>query len=138
MLYRNVLRFLRFQYTKVVAICQVAPQVPVNDLGVPLILYVQFVRFHQERAAYANEQQPRVSPTVFRHKGYRFFFFSREEERMHIHVSCAEGEAKFWMEPRVELDKNYDLSPQAVAELLTIIKERRDEIAKAWRKHFGR
>jgi hypothetical protein len=36
-----------------------------------------------------------MSPTVFRWKGYRFFFFSREEERKHVHVTCADGEAKF-------------------------------------------
>ena len=39
-----------------------------------------------------------MSPTVFKEKGYRFFFFSREELRMHIHVSSHDGEAKFWLE----------------------------------------
>ncbi|NMF84178.1 DUF4160 domain-containing protein [Nodosilinea sp. P-1105] len=34
-------------------------------------------------------------PTVLRIGAYRFYFFSREESRMHIHVSCADGEAKF-------------------------------------------
>lgn len=38
-----------------------------------------------------------MSPTVFRVKDYRFFFFSREETRAHIHVSSPEGEAKFWI-----------------------------------------
>jgi len=42
-----------------------------------------------------------MSPTVFREKGYRFFFFSREETRMHIHVISGDGEAKFWLEPVV-------------------------------------
>ena len=36
-----------------------------------------------------------MSPTVFRVKDYRFFFFSREETRAHIHISSPEGEAKF-------------------------------------------
>ena len=36
-----------------------------------------------------------MSPTVFRHKGYRFFFFLREEERMHVHIYSGSGEAKF-------------------------------------------
>ncbi|MCK5131914.1 MAG: DUF4160 domain-containing protein [Candidatus Sabulitectum sp.] len=40
-----------------------------------------------------------MSPTVFREKGFRFFFFSREEPRMHIHVRCSDGEAKFWLTP---------------------------------------
>ncbi len=42
-----------------------------------------------------------MSPTVFRAKGYRFFFFSREEARMHIHVHHESGEAKFWLEPEI-------------------------------------
>ena len=49
-----------------------------------------------------------MSPTVFREKGYRFFFFSREEPRLHVHVYCAEGEAKFWLEPQIELAKKYN------------------------------
>ncbi len=35
-----------------------------------------------------------MSPTVFRYKNYRFFFFSREEKRRHVHVECPEGEAR--------------------------------------------
>ena len=45
----------------------------------------------------------RMSPTVFRYKNYRFFFFSREETRKHVHVSSPEGQAKFWIEPVVAL-----------------------------------
>jgi hypothetical protein len=41
-----------------------------------------------------------VSPTVLRVKGFRFYFFSREERRAHVHVQHAEGEAKFWIERR--------------------------------------
>ena len=51
-----------------------------------------------------------MSPTVFREDGYRFFFFSREEERMHVHVVSGDGEAKFSLEPEIELAKNYNYS----------------------------
>ena len=44
-----------------------------------------------------------VSPTVLRIRGFRFYFFSREEPRMHVHVYHANGEAKFWLEPTVEV-----------------------------------
>jgi hypothetical protein len=47
-----------------------------------------------------------VSPTVFRSGGYRFYFFSREETRKHVHVHHAAGEAKFWLEPEIELARN--------------------------------
>ena len=77
-----------------------------------------------------------MSPTVFRFKSYRFFFFSREETRMHIHVTCPDGEAKFWLEPTIALCEGYRLSPRALRELQRIIEERKDEIARAWKKHF--
>jgi len=49
-----------------------------------------------------------MSPTVFKWKGYRFFFFSREETRPHVHVYCSDGEAKFWLEPvRLERSRGF-------------------------------
>ncbi|MEL6711034.1 MAG: DUF4160 domain-containing protein, partial [Pseudomonadota bacterium] len=48
-----------------------------------------------------------MSPTVFKDSGYRFFFFSREEERMHVHIISGDGEAKYWLEPEIELAKNH-------------------------------
>lgn len=78
-----------------------------------------------------------MSPTVFRHKGYRFFFFSREEKRMHIHVYSTDGEAKFWLIPDVALAKNYGMSGKQINDLIKIINERKDEIKNAWQKHFG-
>jgi len=78
-----------------------------------------------------------MSPTVFRYKGYRFFFFSREEQRIHIHVFCDNGEAKFWIFPGIELEKNYGLSEKQINELIQIIEDHKDEIKKAWEKYFG-
>lgn len=51
-----------------------------------------------------------MSPTILKEKGYRFFFFSREENRMHIHVIRSSGEAKFWLEPEIELARNINMS----------------------------
>ncbi|MBI3324139.1 MAG: DUF4160 domain-containing protein [Candidatus Omnitrophica bacterium] len=79
-----------------------------------------------------------MSPTVFRHRAYRFFFFSREEPRMHIHVSCPEGEAKFWLEPIISLHSYYGLSARQLRELQHIIEERHDEIIHSWKTHFRR
>jgi hypothetical protein len=53
-----------------------------------------------------------MNPTIFREDSYRFFFFSREEPRMHVHVYCGDGEAKFWLEPQIELARNHKLSRQ--------------------------
>ena len=44
-----------------------------------------------------------MSPTVFKKGNYRFYFFSKEESRIHIHVISPGGEAKFWLEPTIAL-----------------------------------
>ena len=76
-----------------------------------------------------------MSPTVFRELGFRFFFFSREEPR--IHVYCGHGEAKFWIEPKIELADNYGLKGPDLQTARRLIEEREDEIRDAWQKHFG-
>ena len=77
-----------------------------------------------------------MSPTIFRYKKYRFFFFSREEARVHVHVICPEGEAKFWIEPVIALADSFGLEARKLKELHCIVEEREDEIKKAWKKHF--
>ncbi|MDA1088002.1 MAG: DUF4160 domain-containing protein [Verrucomicrobia bacterium] len=77
-----------------------------------------------------------MSPTVFRWRGFRFYFFSREEPRMHIHVADADGQAKFWMEPEIELARNYGLKENVLSDLLEVITEREQEIRDAWNDHF--
>jgi hypothetical protein len=78
-----------------------------------------------------------MSPTLLRQQGYRFFFFSREESRMHVHVYCHEGEAKFWLEPQLELARNYKLSRFQLKEIENIIEEHYDEFVTAWRTYFS-
>lgn len=78
-----------------------------------------------------------MSPTVLRAKGYRFFFFSREESRMHVHVSCGDGEAKWWLEPIVELAYNHNLSSKQLRDTELIIREHQQVMSDAWRNHFG-
>ena len=79
-----------------------------------------------------------MSPTVLRVRGYRFYFFSREETRAHVHVQHATGEAKFWLDPDLGVAKNYGLSPQRLATALRLAREHHDEIRTAWDAHFGR
>lgn len=79
-----------------------------------------------------------VSPTVLRVRGYRFFFFSREESRPHVHVQHATGEAKIWLKPRVVLAHNYGLSDRRIATALQLVEENYGQIHAAWTAHFGR
>ena len=77
-----------------------------------------------------------MSPTVLRKAGYRLYFFSREEPRVHIHAYCGDGEAKFWLEPEVELAYNHNLSRKQLRDVEALIDEHYEEIVDAWRKHF--
>jgi len=79
-----------------------------------------------------------MSPTIFRDGPFRFFFFSREEERVHIHVQSPDGEAKFWLEPTIELARNHQLSEQDVRRAVELVIEHQQEIRDAWQRHFGR
>ena len=79
-----------------------------------------------------------MSPTIFRFKGYRFYFLSNEEDRIHIHIECAEGEAKFWIEPIVSLATFYKLKPKKLNKLQEIVEKRKNEIIKEWQKYFGK
>ena len=69
-------------------------------------------------------------------KGIQVYFFSREERRAHVHVQHADGEAKYWIEPDVELAANFSLKPTQVTEAQHLIEEHLNEIRGAWAKHF--
>lgn len=77
-----------------------------------------------------------MSPTVFRDGPFRFFFFSREEERLHIHVQSPDGEAKYWLDPEIELARNHGLSAQDLNRVERLIEEHEQEIRDAWSHHF--
>lgn len=79
-----------------------------------------------------------MSPTVFRAKGFRFYFFSREEPRMHVHAQSSDGEAKFWLEPKIDVAVSYRLKPKDLGMIEDLIREHEDEIRSAWDKHFRR
>ena len=78
-----------------------------------------------------------MSPTIFRHGPFRFFFFSREEPRMHVHVSCSGGEAKFWIEPCIEVAQNKGLDDRQLKFAMLLVRNHEQQIRTAWSRHFG-
>jgi hypothetical protein len=66
----------------------------------------------------------------------RFYFFSREEPRMHVHIQGQNGEAKFWLEPVIQLAQHTGLGKRELGEALRIVQEHEHDIRSAWRKHF--
>lgn len=57
---------------------------------------------------------------------------------MHVHVYCDRGEAKFWLEPTIELAHNAGLTATQIRAANRLIEEHEDEIRDAWQTHFGR
>ena len=56
---------------------------------------------------------------------------------MDIYVTLPDGEAKFWLEPELELAKNRGLSQRQLRLVKLLIQEHRDDIVIAWRTHFS-
>jgi len=79
-------------------------------------------------------------PVIFRHKNYRFFFFSNEgnpREPCHIHVKRGSAVAKFWVTPEVRLATAYDMSSAELRELLQLIEQHQELIKRQWYEYFG-
>lgn len=79
-------------------------------------------------------------PEVFRHGPYRFFFYSNEgdpREPVHVHVREGRSTAKFWLRPDVRLEDNRGFPKKVISQLISIIKERAEEIEDAWNQYFA-
>lgn len=55
---------------------------------------------------------------------------------MHVHVQARGGEAKFWLEPTIEIAQHVGLSRHEIGEALRLVQEHENDIRSAWRKHF--
>lgn len=78
-----------------------------------------------------------MSPTILRVKGYRFYFLSNEESRIHVHIISGEGEAKFWIEPIISLATYHKLNSKRLNEIQKLVEEHKNEIIKEWKKYFS-
>ena len=56
---------------------------------------------------------------------------------MHVHVVCPDGEAKYWLEPAIELARSHKLRADDLSEIESLVREHEQEIRDAWNRHFG-
>jgi hypothetical protein len=76
-------------------------------------------------------------PTVFEANGYRFFFYSNENnEPMHIHVSKGSAEAKYWMNSNLEESFAYGFKVRERKEIRSLIKDNAEKIDEKWTEFF--
>ena len=71
-------------------------------------------------------------------EGLSVLLFLPGGARPHVHINCADGEAKFWLEPDIDLVRNQGLSRIRLREIEQIIEEHQDELRAAWKACFGR
>ena len=79
-------------------------------------------------------------PVVFRHKGFRFFFYSNEgnpREPVHVHVRAGGNEAKLWLQPQVRADESYGFDAGTLRELVEVAQSNSEMIERAWHDYFG-
>lgn len=79
-----------------------------------------------------------MSPTFRKEEGYCFKIYSNEEERKHIHVIKAEKEAKFWLEPIIEIAENYGFNSKDIKKITLIIEQYGDELKRQFAEHIGK
>ena len=78
-----------------------------------------------------------MNPTIYNEGPYRFFFFSREESRPHVHVISSNGEAKFWLDPVIALANSDGLSQVELRRIQKIMERNHGKFRKAWKDFFG-
>ena len=76
-----------------------------------------------------------MSPTAFYKHGIRFFFFSLEEDRLHIHVRQADKQAKIWIDPVIDLAENRGFSSTELTKIIEEVRKHEADIRKKWQEH---
>ncbi len=79
-----------------------------------------------------------MSPKFKQEDGYVFKIYSNEEERKHIHVVKAEFEAKFWLEPEVELAENHGFNNKELKKITQLVRKYGDEFKQQFAAHIGK
>ena len=79
-----------------------------------------------------------MSPVFHRENSYCFKIFSNEEERMHIHVLREDMEAKFWLEPIVELAENYGFKDHELGKIQKIVEKYAAKFKEQYCHHIGK
>ena len=76
-------------------------------------------------------------PTVFRSKGYSFYFFSHEPgEPPHVHIDRGDGSAKVWLE-NIAIARQSGFKAKELSQILTLVRENRTMLLEAWHGYFG-
>lgn len=79
-----------------------------------------------------------MSPVFKRESEYTFKVYSNEEDRMHIHVLHGRNEAKYWLEPQIELAWNDGIAEERLSKIKKIIENNADRFKEQYKEHVGK
>lgn len=79
-----------------------------------------------------------MTPVFRREEGFVFKVYSNEEERKHIHVLKADCEAKYWLEPTIELDYSYGFNSKELKKIKQIIEDNASDFKYKFAIHVGK
>ena len=79
-----------------------------------------------------------MSPKFKEQNGFVFKIFYNEEARIHIHIIKAEKEAKYWLEPDMELAENYGFNNKELIFIEKILTEYGDYFKVKFTRHVGK
>ncbi|MDQ3250284.1 MAG: DUF4160 domain-containing protein [Chloroflexota bacterium] len=72
--------------------------------------------------------------TIFREKGYRFFFYAADlDEPIHVHITKSSQQAKFWIVP-IRASASGGFKEHELNEIESIIRARINEINQVWNR----
>ena len=75
-------------------------------------------------------------PTVLNLLGMRFYYWSREHQPIHVHVKKADAEARFVIEPEIEMTDNFGFKPHELAIAEEVIRDNREYMIEHWKLFF--
>ena len=78
-------------------------------------------------------------PTILKTKGFRFFFYSNEnEEPAHVHVEKGDAEGKIWLEPTFTAAYFRGFSSAEQNDIMDIALTNLKSFIKKWYEYFGK
>jgi hypothetical protein len=77
-------------------------------------------------------------PAIFTVNGFRFFFWSNEnDEPMHVHVEKGDAEGKVWLVPTIKIAYMHGFTSKDQKKIIEIITKRLSTIKQKWNEHFS-
>ena len=76
-------------------------------------------------------------PTLFTVFGFRFMFYSNDNEPIHVRVIKGSAEARFQVQPDIVLLDNRGLKPAELKLAESLVEENKEVIVERWKAFFA-